>query len=109
MLCWLDFGHDFTNNPIFSNEKCLAVDAHICLAVVVLLFPHAIQLRNGCIGISQQRKGQTVFVSKFLMRRDTIGTYAQYDNSPFLHLMISIPERARFSSAARGVIFWVKV
>ena len=58
----VDLWPDFTNNTIFIDEEGLAVDAHVFLTVHVLLFPYAIHLRNSCIRISQQRKGQTVFV-----------------------------------------------
>jgi hypothetical protein len=43
------------------------------------------------------------------MRRDIIGAYAKHDNSPFLHLMVGVAERARFGSAAGGIVFWIKV
>src|SRR5260370_37132994 len=100
---------DFTNNPIFIDEERLAINAHVFLAEHVLLFPRAIKLRNSCICISQQRKGQTVFVGKFLMRSNIIGAYAQHDNSPFLHLMVGVAERTRFSSAAGRVVFWIEI
>jgi len=40
MLGCLDFGPDFTNNPILINKECLAIDAHVRFTVHVFLFPH---------------------------------------------------------------------
>ena len=57
MIIWPDLMPDFTNNPIFINEKCLAVYAHERRAVHVFLFPDAIELGNSSIGIGKPSKG----------------------------------------------------
>src|SRR5437879_5903789 len=67
MVIWFDFRPDLAHDTVFIDQEGLAVDAHIFFTSVVLLFPHAIQLRNSCIGISQQRIRQPIFVGKFLM------------------------------------------
>src|SRR5438874_3869008 len=80
MFGCLDFRPDFTNNPIFIDEECLAVDAHVRLAVVVLLFPHAIQLRNSRIGIGKQWILQPILVGKFLMGSNVVSAHTEHNN-----------------------------
>ncbi len=58
--------------------------------------------------ILHQMWWRSILFSKFSMRSNVIGTDAQHDNSPFLHLMIGIAKRARFSRTARGVVFGQK-
>src|SRR5947209_3001422 len=106
MFGCLDFGPDFTNNPIFIDEKCLAVDAHVRLAVVVLLFPHAIQLRNSRIGIGKQWILQPILVGKFLMGSNVVSAHTEHNNPTLLHNMIGIAERASFGCTAGGVVFY---
>ena len=105
MLGSLDFWPDFTDNPVFVNKKGLAVDAHILLASILLFLLHAIELRHRGIGIGQQRIRQPIFIGKFLMGRYAVGTDTEDDDTAFLRLTVGIAERARFSSAARSVVF----
>ena len=44
------------DNAIFIDEKGFAIHAHIFLTVQILLFPHAVELRNFRIGIGEQRE-----------------------------------------------------
>src|SRR6266480_6909384 len=109
MIIWPDLMPDFTNNPIFINEKCLAVYAHERRAVHVFLFPDAIELGNSSIGIGKQSKGETVLVRKFLMGPDIISADTQYNDTTLLHNAVGITESASLLGTARRVIFWIEI
>src|SRR5437868_11800683 len=94
MIIWPHLVPDLTHDAIFIDEEGLAVDTHERRAVHVFLFPDAIKLGNGSMGIGKQSKGETVLVRKFSMGLDIISTDTQYDNTTFLHLVIGITKAA---------------
>src|SRR6266446_3990179 len=107
MVIWFDFMPNLSHNAIFIDQEGLAIDAKVLFAIHVLLTIHTIKLCYRCIGIGKQRVGQTVFLSKFLMRGNAICTHTEYNSPTLLHLTIGITEAARFFCTAGCVILWV--
>src|SRR5712692_7880423 len=95
---------DLAHNAIFIDQERLTVDAYVLLSIQVLLSINTVELRNGCLCIGEQGKGQAVLFREFLMRVHTIGTDTKYHNTAFLHLMIGVTEAASLFRTAWCIV-----
>src|SRR5712692_3798992 len=100
---------DLAHNAIFIDQERLTVDAYVLLSIQVLLSINTVELRNGCLCIGEQGKGQAVLFREFLMRVHTIGTDTKYHNTAFLHLMIGVTEAASLFRTAWCIILWIEI
>src|SRR5258708_14898089 len=106
VLFWLNLMPDLTHYTILINQESGTLYTHVIFAEHVFLFVDIVQLGDVGIGIGEQRKGQTVLVSKFLVRVHIICAHSQYNNTALLHFVISVAEVTSLFCATRCVIPW---
>src|SRR3954465_3042511 len=66
--------------PVWSDEERGALDAHVGLAVVLLLDPDAVVLGGLVVGVAEQREPEAVLVGELAQRLGSVGRDAQYDS-----------------------------
>lgn len=93
----------------FVNDKMAAHNAHICLAVIGLLLPGAIHLRNRVIGVHQESERQIVLFPEFLMALLPVRADAEDDGILFGDRSVALAEPASLDRSASGVVFWIEV
>ena len=64
-------------HPFGINQDRAANDAFIFLAVHLFLAPSVVSLQYGVFRVTEEIYGDVVFLNKFLMRGDRIGTDTQ--------------------------------
>jgi hypothetical protein len=80
----LDLLKDMNDLAVRSNEEGGALDSHYLLAVHILLFHHAILVRDLLVRIGEQWVGKFVLVLEFLLGCRRVGGNAQYRETGLL-------------------------
>ena len=93
----------------FVNDEMAAYNAHIGLAVIGLLLPGAIHLRNRVIGVHQQRERQIVLFFELLMALLPVRADAEDDSILFGDRSVALAEPASLDRSTRGVVFRIEV
>ena len=62
---------------LLVDEERRADDAHVGLAVDLLLAPHAVRLGHGVLGVGQQREAEPVLVVELLLLGGQVGADAE--------------------------------
>ena len=87
--------------PVGADEERRAHDAHVHLAVHLLLLPHAVRLGDGVVDVGQQREAEAVLGVELRLRRRLVG--ADADDRRVADLAEHVAEAARLRRAARRV------
>ena len=64
---------------LLVDQERRADDAHVGLAVVLLLPPHAVRLGDGVVGVGQQREPEGVLLVELELLRRLVGADAEDD------------------------------
>ena len=84
-------------------------DAHVGAAVVRLLLPHAVLLRDLVVGVGQQRKGDVVFRGELRLARFVEDADAEDDRLARLETRQVVAKVAGFLRAAGRIVFGVEI
>jgi len=105
----LDVAEHVPDAALLVDHERRAQNALVRPAIVLLLAPRVVRLGDLVVGIAQQVVGQAQFGLEALVRGFLVGADAD-DHRPFHQkLAIVVPEAACLRSAARRVVFRVKV
>ena len=94
--------------PVFVNQECLAVGAHVLFAVHRFFAPYLVLLHYIFIGVGDECIGQIELRDKFLMRLFVVDRYSDDRNVFLIEFVARITERTRFFGSARCVVFWIE-
>lgn len=94
---------------LLVNHKVAADDAHIRFAVIRLLAPRAIHLRDAVIRIHQQGEGQIVLFLELLVALHPVRADAEDDGILGCDLFVILAEPASLDRSTSGVVFWIEV
>lgn len=104
----IDLVEDLDYPALLVDEECLAVGAHIFLAVHRFLDPYAVFLDHLLVRIGDQRIWQVEFGDELLVRLLVIDRDADDLNILLVKLVARIPERTRFERSARRVVLRIE-
>jgi len=100
---------DVFNFAIGTDDEGCPSDAFDFLAVHILFFDHAKEIRNFLLGIRQEWKWQTEFVLKFLLRGRRISRNPKQDRARLFDCRVTVAKAAGFDCAAWSIGFRIEI
>src|SRR5438132_3793134 len=94
-----DFVEDAGQLALFVDDECRAHDAHELAPVERLFAPDSEGLRDGVVGVGEEREAEAVFVVELLLFLDRIGADPEHDRIQLLQLREGVAQAARLLGA----------
>ena len=92
-----------------ADQERRAHDAHVRLAVVHLLLPHAVLLGHRVVGVGEQRERELELLLELRLRRDGVGADAEDHCIESLEPREGVAKLARLDGSPRGVGLGIEV
>ena len=104
----LDFGKDFHQLLIGTDEECGPLNANHFLAIHILLFENIKLFADYFVYISKEGVRQAILFLEFFLRLGRVARDTQNDSSGLLYLLEDVTKSAGFNRAARSVCLGIE-